>query len=352
MSAGDGLARPADGAPARSMLTSLRPGAWLWRRGIELLGARGEGRRLSILIFHRVAPRPDPLFPDEMDAQRFDRLCAWLAACFNVLPLDLAVQKLGQGQLPARPLAITFDDGYADNHGVALPILERHGLCATFFVATSFLDGGRMFNDTVIESVRRAQQSTIALDTLGDTWLGSQPIGSDSDRAKCIGLVLRAVKYLQPERRDLEVQELWRRCGQPVLPTDLMMTAQQVRALHRAGMQIGAHTRTHPILAKLDEIGTRNEVLGGKTDLEGIINAPVQLFAYPNGRPGEDYSATSIVAVRQAGFTAAVSTSWGAAERGSDRYQLPRFTPWDLDSTRFGVRLLANLRRRQRDFVT
>lgn len=109
---------------------------------------------MSIAIFHRVLEAPDPLFAEEMHRARFDEVCAWLSAWFNVLPLDEAVKRLKQGALPDRALAITFDDGYADNHDIALPVLKAHGLCATFFVATDFLDGGRMWNDTVIESVR------------------------------------------------------------------------------------------------------------------------------------------------------------------------------------------------------
>src|SRR3990167_7749886 len=95
----------------------------------------GAKARLSILIFHRVLPEPDPLFPQEMHARQFDAVCGWLAHWFNILPLDRAVQLLDTGTLPARAACITFDDGYADNHDVALPILLHHGLNATFFIA-------------------------------------------------------------------------------------------------------------------------------------------------------------------------------------------------------------------------
>ena len=65
--------------------------------------------------------------------------------------------------VPPKSILITFDDGYADNHDIALPILKRHGLTATFFIATGFLDGGRMWNDTVIEAVRRTKRTTLDL---------------------------------------------------------------------------------------------------------------------------------------------------------------------------------------------
>ena len=122
---------------------------------LTLLSPAGRRARLSVLIFHRVLPRPDPLFPGVIDAAGFDAICRWVKGWFNVLALDDAARRLRDGSLPERALAITFDDGYADNHDVALPILLRHGLPATFFIATGFLDGGRMWNDTVIESIRR-----------------------------------------------------------------------------------------------------------------------------------------------------------------------------------------------------
>ena len=125
------------------------------RTAAHWLSPGGAQARLSILIFHRVLPGPDPLQPDVPEAQRFEQILRWVARWFQVLPLDEAVARLAARTLPARAVAITFDDGYADNATVALPVLKRVGFPATFFIATSFLDGGRMWNDTVIESVAR-----------------------------------------------------------------------------------------------------------------------------------------------------------------------------------------------------
>jgi peptidoglycan/xylan/chitin deacetylase (PgdA/CDA1 family) len=303
----------------------------------------GAGARLSILIFHRVLPAPDPLFPGEIDAARFDAICRWLGTWFRVLPLDEAVHRLARGTLPARAACITFDDGYADNHDQALPILQRHRLPASFFVATSFLGGGRMFNDTVIEAIRRAPGPHLDLSPLGLGGLARFDLRTPAGRSACIGQVLRVVKYLPLPQRTEVVERIASACGRPAMPSDLMMTPEQVRAMHRAGMVIGAHTRTHPILARMDVQGMRDEIEGGKRELEAIVGAPVTLFAYPNGKPDEDYSAASVQVVREAGFDAAVSTAWGAADGRTDRFQLPRFTPWDRSRMRFGLRLVANL---------
>jgi hypothetical protein len=79
--------------------------------------------------------------------------------------------------------------------------------------------------------------------------------------------------------------------------------------------------------------------------LEALLQDAVEVFAYPNGRPHLDYGIEHRDLVSEMGFKAAVSTHWGVGTAGSDRYQLPRFTPWDRQALRFGLRLLANYRR-------
>jgi peptidoglycan/xylan/chitin deacetylase (PgdA/CDA1 family) len=96
---------------------------WLF----DMLSPAGAGARLTVLIFHRVLLEPNPLFPGEPDAVRFETQMRWIKTWFNVLPLPEAIQRLRVGGLPARAAAITFDDGYADNFTVALPILRRAG---------------------------------------------------------------------------------------------------------------------------------------------------------------------------------------------------------------------------------
>jgi len=281
--------------------------------------------RLSVLIFHRVLPEPDPLFPDEMDARRFDTLCGWLKRWFNVLPLDQAAAQLKAGTLPARAACITFDDGYADNCHVAMPILQRHGLTATFFIATGFLDGGRMWNDTIIETVRRRSDlSTMA------------------DKQAAITTLINQIKYLPTQERVATTETLAQK-AQVQLPTNLMMTSADVKAMRRAGMQIGAHTVSHPILARLSRADAAKEIGDSKRFLEDLLGERIGLFAYPNGKPGEDYSPESVDVVRSLGFDAAVSTRWGASRCGDDVLQIKRFTPWDKTRWRFGVRLLRNL---------
>jgi len=312
----------------------------------SLLSPAGERARLNVLIFHRVLPQPDPLFPDEVDAVRFNELLSWVKSWFNVLPLDEAARRLQDGSLPARAAALSFDDGYADNHDVALPLLQKHGLPCSFFVATGFLDGGRMWNDTLIEALRRSSLALLdlrGLQGVNDEDLGQHALGDTASRRAALGRLIERVKYLPPEPRLACVDAIAAR-AEVTPPSDLMMSSEQVRGLRRAGMQIGAHTVSHPILAKLAANQAADEMGRSRDTLQALLGEKVGMFAYPNGKPGTDYLPDVHPAiVRELGFDAAVSTRWAAARRGDDVFQIPRFTPWDRGRLKFGVRLARNL---------
>lgn len=310
--------------------------------GAATLGL-ARGPVLTTLIFHRVLPTPDPLFPREMDRARFDAAMQAVAQAFRVISLADAVQGLRQGSLPSRAMVITFDDGYADNEEIALPILQRHGLTATFFVATGFLGGGRMWNDTVIECLRRSPLDSVDLGAWG---LGRLPLTSAEQRRQAIDRLLPKIKYLDLAAREQALANLRAVAGQPTLRDDLMMTRNQVQRLHAAGMGIGAHTVLHPILTSLPAAEAERELAQGKAALEAMIGAPVRHLAYPNGGPDRDYDSRHVAMARALGFEAAVTTATGVARPGDDLFQLPRFTPWDVSLPRWLLRLLSTQAKR------
>jgi peptidoglycan/xylan/chitin deacetylase (PgdA/CDA1 family) len=291
-------------------------------------------RGLSILIYHRVLAERDALLPGVPDADRFERHMRVLKRFFHVMPLTTAVRHLRQGTLPSRALCITFDDGYADNATLALPILQRHGLHATFFIATSYLDGGQMWNDDIIDYVRQAPAGRLDFSMIGH---GSLPGFTVEQKRQAIDHILMQLKYLPFAERQTMAGRL-----APASRRSLMMSSDQVRGLLAAGMEVGAHTDRHPILAALTDAEAQADIADGKAALEAITGKRVTLFAYPNGKPMADYTPRHVEMVRALGFEAALSTVAGTAGLGSDLWQLPRYTPWQQDSPRFLMRLLLN----------
>lgn len=302
--------------------------------------------RLSILIFHRVHATADAIFPSEPDARRFEQLMRFVAKTFKVMSLGEAATRLAAGKLPSRALAITFDDGYADNAEVALPILRRHGLVATFFISTGFLDGGRMWNDSVIECLRNTRKTTLDLDEFG---LGQVNVNTVEERRQAIEILLPRVKYLTLTERESAIARLQHICDLATLPTDLMMRTDQVRELHAAGMECGGHTVNHPILQSLSLNDARDEIEQGKRRLESIIDSDIDVFAYPNGKPEHDYSAKHARLVQELGFRCAVTTAKGAAQQGDDLFQIPRYSPWNSSLPVWSARLLMNTVQRSFD---
>ena len=292
-------------------------------------------RRLSIVLFHHVLPRHDPLLPDEPDVARFDEQLGWLAETFEILPAGEALDRLYAGELPPRALAITFDDGYRDNALHALPVLQRHGLRATFFVTTRHLDGGMMWNDRVIAALRAWPEDRLDLRPHG---LGE--VDLRGNRSAALHALLPKIKYLPAIEREALSTHLLSESGAD--DVSLMMNAEQIRVLHAAGMEIGGHTESHPILTQVEPAQAGAEIKGNKLALESILGAPVDIFAYPNGTPGRDYDARHVAMLKECGYRYALTTAAGTASARTDPLQIPRFTPWDREQSKYLARMAFN----------
>ena len=318
-------------------MASMKKG---WSVALEGMGSLlgGNSKRLTVLIFHRVLPEVDPLSPDEMHASRFDALVGTLVHFFNVLPMDEALSRLRAGTLPTRSVAITFDDGYADNYTIACPILIKHGVKATFFVASGFLDGGIMWNDVAREALRSFRGDRLDLSWLD---LGVCSVATEAERHRLTETLLPKLKYLTPEGRRTALTRLIGDTGARI-PDDLMLTTAQLQGLQAAGMEIGGHTMDHPILAVLSEAEARQQMADNRTHLTRLLGRAPRYFAYPNGRPEQDYLAVHARIARELGYEAAFTTSYGSAGPESGSFELPRFTPWDKDALRFSLRLGHN----------
>lgn len=279
-------------------------------------GSRG---RLMILTYHRVLARPDPLLPLEPDAALFEAQMTMLAAHCTVLPLPEAVRRLRAGELPRAAVCVTFDDGYRNNLDVAWPILRKLGLPASIFITQGAIETGIMWNDLAIEAVRHAT-GEIDLSAIG---LGKAAVPEGGARSALLLKVLEALKYQPMQQRWNSALALHRTCAGGE-PPRLMLDAAGLLTLAQAGIDLGAHTVNHPILAKLAEPEARREIQDGAEWLARITGRRPVSFAYPNGRPGRDFNATHMRLAREAGFELAVSTEWACAKRASSPFALPR----------------------------
>lgn len=277
---------------------------------------------------------PDPLLPGEADVKTFKGQLDLLRDVFTVMTLREAAARLRTRTLPPRAVCITFDDGYGSNARLGLPLLLEYGVPATFFVATGFLEDGRMFNDTIIETTRHLP-SPVDLSALG---LGVRVLDTALARRDLIRDIINHVRHMEPARREDWTNGFGERSPEP-LPDDLMMTRAEVAGLVSAGMEVGAHTVNHPILSSISADEARGEIAASITELGQITGAAIRSFAYPNGRPGADYGPEHVRMLAECGIEQAVSTAWGAARHDSDPLQLPRVSAWDRDPLRFGMRL-------------
>ena len=309
----------------------LRP---ILRQGIGLLSSRRATGKLLVLTYHRVLETYDAII-NEIDAVQFTQQMETLAEYFNVISLAEGVERLQAGTLAAGSVCITFDDGYRDNVDVALPILDALDLPATFFVATGYLGNGIMWNDVIIESMRKTSLQQLDLREFD---FGIQAINTESQRIQVVDMLLGKWKYKTVKERDQLARRL-QELAEVKLDQRIMMTEQEVKELSNAGMEIGGHTINHPILAVTELSEAIKQIRDCKRELETIINKPVRFFAYPNGRIGKDYLNEHLTAVKEAGYLAALTTNDGYISHDADLYELPRVSVNHTSKFKFGASL-------------
>jgi peptidoglycan/xylan/chitin deacetylase (PgdA/CDA1 family) len=290
---------------------------------------------LIVLTYHRVLAEKDPLFPDVTTGSDFDMQARVLCRFFRTFTLSEAFRRLSEGSLPRRSVAITFDDGYLDNLEVAFPLLERYRLPATFFVATGFLSGENMWNDRIIEAVRRFPGDALDLQSSGIQKLDTS---NAANRRRAIDTLIAKLKYVEePQRSELVDCVVSAAGGQH--SANLMMSEKDLQVLAGAGMEIGAHTKSHPILARARDDIAREEIAGSRKFLQNLLDDDINFFAYPNGRPERDFHDKHCNMVRDAGFSGAVTTHPDRVDANTDRYRIPRMSTRDTNPAKFAMRL-------------
>lgn len=306
----------------------------------SLLSPAGPGGRLSVLLFHKIPTVADPLTTGEMDLPRFEHILDFLARNANVMPLPEATAALQAGKLPSRAMALTFDDGYAEWVDNVSPALRKRNLPGTFFVTTGQLSGSALWHERIVAAVRALPDTGFRLPYGFGNYTDLSLPGS---RLRLVEELQERLKYAPVVDRvgAIEVLEAQARSA---IDLPRPFDTESVRTLHNQGFDIGAHTVHHPILNECTRAQAREEIGGSKEELEAIIGGRVHSFAYPNGRPNEDYGREHVDMVRSLGYTSAVTTSNGVSTRHSDIFQLPRFTPWGVSDERIAFQLARNMR--------
>jgi peptidoglycan/xylan/chitin deacetylase (PgdA/CDA1 family) len=283
-------------------------------------------QRVIVLNYHQVLREAAPLLPNEPDAELFEKHLEWISEYFDIDSLSNALNKLDNNKLYRPIVALTFDDGYRSNYEVALPILKRHDVKATFFIVSSVLDDGIMWNDIILYALQKTTLKEATIHS-GDTRIHLD-LSADSIDANVKKLILET-KYLPRDQRNLLNKALCKSLNiSDGLPTDLMMQRKQIEAVEKWGIDIGAHALQHDILTTLADTVAEQEIQQVKDDLEDITKRPIRHFAYPNGKENIDFNSAHVYMVRAAGYEAAFTTSTGAISRKTDRYRLPRILPW------------------------
>ena len=309
--------------------------AWLlhWSGAAAVTGAvlrRFGPRRLTILAYHGVAPadaaeRPFAEWNISATAEQFESQLRFVQAHYRVITFaDLAAEPEGAGE-GREPLIITFDDGYRNNYSTAFPLLQKYALHATFFLATGHLESRRLFwFDRLSYLIGRTEVDRIQLETLDDA---AWPLDSAEARARA-RLDLKYRLQQAPNRTRLEaLDELQEKCGVAILPDAgdrMLLTWDQVKEMHAAGMEFGAHTVTHPVMSRLTEEELEEEVLGCREAIAEHVGERPRVFCYPTGGAGH-FGEREQDALRAAGYEYATSYVHGLSRLDSlERYALPR----------------------------
>jgi peptidoglycan/xylan/chitin deacetylase (PgdA/CDA1 family) len=292
----------------------------------------------TILMYHRVAEPPYDPWGLAVAPHHFSDQLRALARTRNVISMDQLAARLARRALRGNEVAITFDDGYADNLAVAKPLLTRAGAPATIFVTTDFLGsgvefwwdelahlclGGTAAVDAEVELGGKMQRLTLMARNAAARSAWCHPAPPTTEREKLYLALWRALQRLEDSERSACMQRLRAALGAaPMASANLPMRREDLPRLIAGGLiTVGGHTRRHPTLTALSRAQKLDEIEGCRRELEGLTSAPISGFAYPFGDRDDEAKALT----RTAGYSWAVCTHSAPIDRGHfDLFDLPR----------------------------
>lgn len=321
------------------MSYSIRVKSWmsylLAYAGIAGLRIRKQGRSgFVILTYHRIIKRsaPNENVQDGMfvEPSNFDSHVRFLKRNFQIVPLQTIMRK-DAGNSVSRPLcALTFDDGWRDFYENAYPVLKRHDVPATVFLATDFIGTGQwMWTDRLALLIQQRAESATAGDIERES---TDPIvnalekigGHTRSRTET---AIRMLKGQRLDRIEAVIAELGIRWNnEPKMPGRGFLTWAEIHEMFSSGLiTFGSHTAGHHILTTLPDDEVKRELLrSGEALVSGRIVVPGFIpFCYPNGA----YDDKILRMVAKAGYHLAVTTErgWNAYTSG-DPYRLRRIS--------------------------
>jgi len=311
-----------------------RIGTWALKRVLfhsGLLTLAGLARRRAgglVLRYHAITPdaREVPYATPEicLPVAALRVQMAFVKRAYTVVSLDELVDRVARGkELPPRALAITFDDGYADNHRLAFPVLQRLGLPATVYLTSGTIDGGPpLWMSAVRALVLAAPAGELAVPGLPPVTLGPQ-----GERGEIARALTRALVPLEAAERHERLAAAAAACRvDPARELDGSMLAwDQVRELARGGWTIGAHTVTHVNVALTAPDDAASEIAASRDTIAAAVGAPVVHFAYPNtGGAHRYFDGATAGILRRLGFRSAVTSAPGLVRPGVSSFALPR----------------------------
>jgi peptidoglycan/xylan/chitin deacetylase (PgdA/CDA1 family) len=294
-------------------------GRWIINRTGALNVLRSINRgALRILMYHRFR-----------NSGSLELHCRQIRRGYSPVSLQAVALWLdGQGPLPPNPVVVTVDDGYRCFQDTGWPIFSRYQIPVIVYLATDFLDGVSWFwDDQVRYAFLRTARPCFALHIPGRK-RELFALHSRDSRLHAALQVNEAAKMLTEEERKIAIQSALESLEVVVPPGPPPgyepLTWNSVRQLAKAGVQFGAHTKSHAILSRLkNEEAVVLEVEGSRGRIEQELQEPVTHFCYPNGRPC-DINPVAVQVVRSAGFRTAVTTYGGLNRTGTDRFLLRR----------------------------
>lgn len=276
------LGRAAGSAPGRALMSVLE---------------RADSHApdvVRVLTYHLVSNR-----------EGFDAQMRYLARHYQPVPVAAILGALEGGPpLPPRAVAVTFDDAYENFAEVAWPVLKRYGVPVTLFVPTAFpgQPGAYWWDELEQGLLHTPRQDTL------ETPAGRLPLGTPQERAQAFRRLDAYLKALPHDDALDLVSRIVPELGSTA-PVPCVLGWDALRVLAAGGVTLGAHTRTHPLLTRVEAARAREEIAGSLADLRGKVGDDVPpVLAYPAGA----YNSQVVAAAREAGIRLAFTTVKGA----------------------------------------